>query len=95
MSFRAIQTTDSGDDKQWLTFWLLFSLFELATKCADYLLGWVLPYYNEAKAAFLIFIGVFGGAQQLYPLLEPYLLQTDAVARKYEERLIEIKSGNV
>jgi hypothetical protein len=92
MSFRAIQANDHTIDKQWLTFWLLYSLFELATTCADFLLGWVLPFYNEVKAAFLIFIGIFGGAEQLYPLIEPYLLQTDAVARKYEERLRQAKA---
>jgi hypothetical protein len=28
-SFRAIQSPDPKDDKQWLTFWLLFGLFDL------------------------------------------------------------------
>ena len=26
-SFRALQSQDPSDDRQWLTFWLLFSLF--------------------------------------------------------------------
>ncbi len=86
-SFRAIQSKDSNDDKQWLTFWLLYSIFELFTIVADLLLGWVLPFYNEIKAAFLVFIGVFNGASKLYPIIEPFLLKSEEVARKYEQRL--------
>jgi len=28
-SFRAVQSKDPSDDKQWLTFWLLYALFDL------------------------------------------------------------------
>jgi hypothetical protein len=33
-SFRAVQSKDPSDDKQWLTFWLLYALFDLVrAKC--------------------------------------------------------------
>lgn len=82
-SFRAIQSPDPKDDKQWLTFWLLFGLFDLALFVGQ-LVGWLIPFYDEMKVAVIIFLGVFGGAEKIYPVLEPILLQGDEVAKKYE-----------
>jgi len=95
-----------------LTFWLIYSLFDLVVFVADLFL-WVVPFYGGIKLAFLIFlgahccqckmrvslslfepmslfnkpervVGVLNGAVKLYPLLEPFLLQGDAVYKKYE-----------
>jgi len=77
-SFRAIQSTDPKDDKQWLTFWLVFALFDLVCFVAD-LVGWLFPFYDEAKVGVLVFFGVFGGSQMIYPILEPILLKGDEV----------------
>jgi len=82
-SFRAIQSPDPEDDKQWLTFWLLYSLFDLVCFVLDLFL-WVIPFYGGLKCAILIFLGVLGGASRIYPVLEPLLLQGDEVAKKYE-----------
>ncbi|MGB1592829.1 MAG: HVA22/TB2/DP1 family protein, partial [Promethearchaeia archaeon] len=60
-SFRAIQSIDPEDDKQWLTFWLLFSIFEVLCFVTDFVL-WAIPSYNGLKCAVLIFLGVFRGA---------------------------------
>ena len=35
-SFKALQTSDEKDDKQWLTFWLLYAIFDWVTAIADY-----------------------------------------------------------
>jgi hypothetical protein len=94
MSFRAIQSEDPKDDKQWLTFWLLLSLFELVATVTDVLLGLIIPYYNELKVGFLLFLGVFGGAALLYPILEPFLLQAEMVERKYKTRLAPVGFPN-
>ncbi len=88
-SFRAIQSNDPRDDKQWLTFWLLYSLFDLASTLADFFLGLIVPFYNELKVAFLVFLGVFGGAAQVYPFVEPLLLKGYQVARKYNQIIHE------
>jgi receptor expression-enhancing protein 5/6 len=89
-SFQAIQSSDPKDDKQWLTFWLLYSLFDLACTLSDFFLGMIVPFYNELKVAFLVFLGVFGGAAQVYPLVEPLLLQGEEVANKYKQRLADL-----
>jgi hypothetical protein len=77
-SFRAIQSTDPKDDKQWLTFWLLFALFDLVCYFTDFV-GWLVPLYDEVKVGVLVFFGVFGGAHTVYPLLEPLLLKGEEV----------------
>eukprot|EP00614_Pseudopedinella_elastica_P013681 CAMPEP_0172582114 /NCGR_PEP_ID=MMETSP1068-20121228/1557_1 /TAXON_ID=35684 /ORGANISM="Pseudopedinella elastica, Strain CCMP716" /LENGTH=115 /DNA_ID=CAMNT_0013375355 /DNA_START=44 /DNA_END=391 /DNA_ORIENTATION=- len=82
-SFRAIQSTSQNDDKQWLTFWLLYTVSRFIFAVADYIL-FVIPFYGEIKIGFIVFIGVFNGASMIYPILEPFLLQADEVAKKYE-----------
>jgi hypothetical protein len=57
-------------------------------------LGWLIPFYDEGKVCFLIFMGLFEGAHLLYPRLEPLLLQGDAVARKYEP-LLQVSAANL
>jgi receptor expression-enhancing protein 5/6 len=83
MSFRAIQSEDAKDDKQWLTFWLLYTLFQTASIVTD-VVGGVLPFYEEIKIGLFVFMGAFNGASRIYPVLEPLLLQADVVAKKYE-----------
>ena len=60
-SFRALQTTDASDDKQWLTFWLLFTVLEFATTFTDWI-GWIIPFYSLAKLGLIVFLGFFNGA---------------------------------
>ncbi|GMH81949.1 hypothetical protein TrST_g5844 [Triparma strigata] len=79
-----LQSESSVDDKQWLTFWLLFTVFEVGVSVLDILAVYVVPFYGEIKFGFILFLGVFGGAGQLYPVLEPIFLQADKVAEKYE-----------
>ncbi|CAM9973093.1 unnamed protein product [Discosporangium mesarthrocarpum] len=38
MSFRAIQSVGLEDDKQWLTFWVVYSVFEVLEKVTDTIL---------------------------------------------------------
>ena len=85
-SFRAIQSPDPQDDKQWLTFWLIYSLFDLVCFVADLFL-WVIPFYGGVKCVILIFLGPLNGALMVYPVLEPLLLRGDEVSRKYEPLL--------
>ena len=51
-SFRAIQSEDPKDDKQWLTFWLLFSVFELIATVTDVLFGWFHTTMSSSAASF-------------------------------------------
>ncbi|ETV89733.1 hypothetical protein H257_00899 [Aphanomyces astaci] len=53
MSFKALNTDTAGDDTQWLTYWVVYSAFNLTEQITDTLLFWV-PMYFFIKIAFLV-----------------------------------------
>ena len=87
-SFKAIRSTGADDDTRWLTFWLLYTLFEAATTFLDFTIGLVLPFYGEIKLGIVVFLGAFGGSSMLFPLIEPFLLEGEKKAKaKYGKQL--------
>jgi len=52
-SFKAIESTDTTDDTQWLTYWVVFSFFEILETFGDIFLGWI-PFYFAIKFFFLL-----------------------------------------
>lgn len=52
-SFLAIESNDKDDDTQWLTYWVIYALFDLMEVFADILLFWF-PFYHAFKLGFLI-----------------------------------------
>jgi len=54
-SFKAVKTDDKADDKQWLTYWIVFGFFGLIESFTDFFLYWI-PFYFLAKMAFLIWL---------------------------------------
>ena len=52
-SVRAIESDKTEDDTQWLTYWLVFSLFKLIEGVADSLLQYI-PFYSILKIVFLV-----------------------------------------
>ena len=52
-SVRAIESEGTDDDTQWLTYWLVFSLFKLAEGVMDSLLQYI-PFYYILKIVFLV-----------------------------------------
>jgi receptor expression-enhancing protein 5/6 len=81
MSFKAIDSVDSADNIQWLTYWVVFSLFSIIESTATILTSFI-PFYFYIKSAFFIWLyhPKSMGAQLLYsdvvrPLLLPYLEQ--------------------
>jgi len=66
-SIKAIETDDTDDDTQWLTYWLVFSLFKLIEGVADSLISFI-PFYFIGKIAFLVwcFYPGLDGAKVIY-----------------------------
>eukprot|EP00928_Gymnodinium_smaydae_P068641 TRINITY_DN51821_c0_g1_i1.p1 TRINITY_DN51821_c0_g1~~TRINITY_DN51821_c0_g1_i1.p1 ORF type:complete len:136 (+),score=24.62 TRINITY_DN51821_c0_g1_i1:74-481(+) len=85
-SFRAIQSTDKNDDTQWLTFWSVFVLFDLACSLINWIFVWFIPVYNWLKMLFILFLGWLGGAQLLFKYIEPHMLNVELVNAKYATR---------
>eukprot|EP00754_Rhynchopus_humris_P037141 Rhum_TRINITY_DN19239_c0_g1::Rhum_TRINITY_DN19239_c0_g1_i1::g.169648::m.169648/K17279/REEP5_6; receptor expression-enhancing protein 5/6 len=88
-SFKAIESVDTTDDTQWLTFWTVLSVVQFAEFWTDILRRW-LPYYNEAKLALIIWLGAFRGAHLIYEkALRPFLKEQEA---KIDEQLDQVES---
>jgi len=78
-SLIAIETKGQDDDKQWLTYWVIFCFLGLIESFSDVLLNWI-PFYYVMK---FIFMGycmhpTYKGATQLYNL----------VLKKFARRLL-------
>lgn len=67
MSLKAIETDDLDDDKQWLTYWIVFVLFKITENIADALVSFI-PFYMFIKIGFLVWCchPSFKGATLVY-----------------------------
>lgn len=57
MSFRAIESPGSADDKLWLTYWVVYGAFSIAEYFVDFILFWV-PFYYMVKFCFLLYLAL-------------------------------------
>lgn len=66
-SLKALATDEKGDDKQWLTYWTVFSFFVIFELFLGFLLAYI-PFYFFLKMGFLIwlFLPIFQGASVIY-----------------------------
>jgi receptor expression-enhancing protein 5/6 len=79
-SFKAIESPETDDDTQWLTYWVVFSGFSLLETFAD-LLSEYFPMYYAFKFAFLIWLSAPNtrGAEFLYSnFVRPFLMENEA-----------------
>merc|ERR1711916_339960 len=77
-SFKAIESPQTEDDCQWLTYWVVYSIFTLLEVVLDAVVSWI-PFFYEIKLLFLLWLQLpqFQGALFLYevhvqPLLEKH-----------------------
>ena len=54
-SLYAIESPEKKDDKQWLTYWIIYGLFIFADEYAGFILHYF-PFYYFAKVCFLIWL---------------------------------------
>ena len=55
MSFHALESNGLGDDQQWLTYWVVFGLFNMIDQFAGFVLHFI-PFYYVLKLAVLIWL---------------------------------------
>jgi len=75
-SMKALETPDTDDDKQWLTYWLIFSLFKITEGVIGVFLQ-LIPFYFIAKICFLVwcYYPSTRGATTIYnALVKPYIV---------------------
>jgi len=75
-SIKAIESKDAAEDTQWLTYWLLFSVFKMLEQVADVLISNI-PFYFVSKVLFLIwcYYPSTKGATVIYnAVIKPYVV---------------------
>lgn len=77
LSFKAIETQESDDDKQWLTYWVVFAIYNILDDFSSILFFW-LPFYYPIKLIVLLWMvwPKTRGAQVIYDTLVKKLLKT-------------------
>ncbi|KAJ2082102.1 ER membrane protein DP1/Yop1 [Coemansia sp. RSA 988] len=82
-SMNAIETPGKEDDAQWLTYWVVFGLFNVAEYFTGFLLYWF-PFYYMLKLGFLVWLmaPATRGAERLYATgIKPVMAQVKAAQR--------------
>ncbi|KAG7670589.1 hypothetical protein Ndes2526B_g00364 [Nannochloris sp. 'desiccata'] len=54
-SFKAIESTGSKDDTQWLSYWVVYALYQFAEKFLWIILAWI-PLYRIARIALMAWL---------------------------------------
>ena len=76
-SFKAIESADTRDDRQWLTYWVVYAFFNLQEVATDFFTGRI-QFYHPLKLAFLVWLmhPKTRGATWVYEhVLKPYVLR--------------------
>jgi len=95
-SFKAIETEEKEDDTQWLTYWVVYAVFNLLESFVDIVLFWF-PFYFSFKLGFLVwlFLPNIRGAEYLYKfLLLPVFLRQEQKIDETLERVQEVIGGD-
>lgn len=77
ISVKAIESADKSDDTQWLTYWVVFALFNVFEFASDEIVGWF-PVYWLAKCGLMMYLYMpfTQGAQKLYVrFIRPFVLR--------------------
>lgn len=75
-SFKAIESSDPTDDTQWLTYWVVFSLFSIVETAMSVLVTWI-PFYYMIKLSFIAWLihPKFMGAGLVYKqVVKPFVM---------------------
>lgn len=93
-SFKAVESAQGDDDTQWLTYWIVYSTFNILEYFTDLILFWI-PFYSLLKCLFLVWcmwpIPNNGATLTYQKLLRPWLLKNE---EKIDQRLEKV-TGDV
>merc|ERR1712025_989169 len=75
-SFKAIESKSKEDDTQWLTYWVVYGVFNILEHAVAFVVA-MIPYYGLFKMGFLIFCyhpSTMGATQIYSKVLSPYVV---------------------
>jgi receptor expression-enhancing protein 5/6 len=94
-SIRAIESRESDDDKQWLTYWVVFSLFSIIDLFSGFILKFI-PFYFFFKLLFLIWLfmpntrgAIFVYDKFLIKMFKKYESQLETLADRVGEKVAD------
>ena len=101
-SLKSLQSREEDDDKQWLTYWIIYSCTNILDVFSDYIMA-VMPFYFFIKIVFLMwmFLPNIRGAEVIYHnLIKKYFKKyLDDVDKLYSQQPTVVSgaanSGNI
>ena len=94
MSFLALESEGTEDDKQWLTYWVCFGLFNIIDQWSGFILHFI-PFYFVVKLCFLVYLfhPSTMGATTIYnayilPIMkqyEPHIMEAEKKIQQYTD----------
>lgn len=95
-SFKALESKGDDDDKQWLTYWVVFSTFNVFDKPVNFIFSWV-PFFSLVKIAFYVYLfhpDTMGALMIYNKFLKGFLLKHQKlIDEKIEEVGNKVEAG--
>ena len=91
MSFIALESEGADDDKQWLTYWVCFGLFNIVDQFAGIILQFI-PFYFFLKLAFLVWLfhpATLGATTIFNLVILPYMTEYGDRIKGMEKQMQE------
>ncbi|CAD8105122.1 unnamed protein product [Paramecium primaurelia] len=97
-SIKAIESGEKTDDKQWLSYWILFSLITLADSSIGFILEFI-PFYHVIRLALfvILFHPSLNGAEKVYQaLVQPvYQKYHKHIDQQIDQMSNKLKNQNI
>ena len=87
MSFVALESAGTEDDKQWLTYWVCFGTFNIIDQFAGVILSFI-PFYYFLKLGFLVYLmhpSTMGATRIYNDWIAPYVEQYEGKIKQFEK----------
>jgi receptor expression-enhancing protein 5/6 len=95
MSFLALESDGADDDKQWLTYWVIFGIFNVVDQWSGFILHFI-PFYFFLKLAFLVFLfhpSTLGATKIYNAYILPYMEKYESQIKAAEQKLSKVGEG--
>lgn len=94
MSIKAIESPGEQDDKLWLTYWVIFSIFRVVDDWVEVLFSWI-PFFFVFKLVFLVYLFApqTKGAVTIYDsFVGPFLVKHQKVIDEGIDKVVSATS---
>lgn len=80
MSIKAIRSNATGDDTQWLSFWIIYQILNVFDRFFGAIIDRFLPFYYSAKLVFILWLMFGNGAKSMFEtVVNPFMAQYEGI----------------